>query len=328
MKIDFLIKEEAGDLAKKYGNPRRSQISDEEATDLTAEDLIPHQEVVVTQSQRGYVKRVPADTYRQQRRGGRGIVGMVTRERDAVHRLCIADTHDNLLIFTDRGKVYQLRCHEIPDASRQGRGLPWVQLVNLAPGEQVTEILHIQSFERADFLIMATRQGEVKKTPLSEFAQVRSSGLIATDLEPGDELVAARIAKAGDELILVSAQAQAIRFPVDALRTASRQSGGVRGMRLADGDYVAAMDIVIPEADLLIVSANGFGKRTPLSEFSTHAARRQRRDGHAIERPQRTPGNRTRGLPSPGAHPYLAERDRPADFHGKRLPYWARHTGA
>ncbi|MBI2887906.1 MAG: DNA gyrase subunit A [Chloroflexi bacterium] len=270
-KIDFLVKEESADLKKKYGGPRRTQISEEEAAELTDADLIAHQEVVVTLSLRGYVKRVPADTYRNQRRGGRGITGMVTREQDAVYRLLVADTHDSLLVFTDRGKVYQLRCYEVPDVSRQARGLPLIHLVNLGQDEHVTELVRVENFAAADFLIMATKMGEVKKTPIEEFAQVRNAGLITMNLEPGDELVAARVARTGNDLILVSSNAQAIRFPVDSLRSASRQSGGVRGIRLEPGASVMAMDVVAPGADLLVVSANGFGKRTGLAGFPRHA---------------------------------------------------------
>ena len=269
-KIDVLIKEESADLKKKYGDARRSIINAEEFTELTAEDLIPHQEVVITLSQRGYIKRVPADTYRQQHRGGRGILGMQTRERDAVYKLLIVDTHNSLLVFTDRGRVYQLKAYDVPDASRQGRGIPLVHLVTLLPDEQVTEILKVDTYDQEAFLVMATRMGEVKKTPLGNFAQVRSSGLIATDLEPGDELVSARVAKSGDDLILVTYTAQATRFPVDELRTASRTSGGVRGIRLAPGDKLTEMDVVATGADLLVISSNGFGKRTPLSEFPVH----------------------------------------------------------
>ena len=195
---------------------------------------------------------------------------MVTREQDAVYRLIVTDTHAGLLVFTDRGKVYQIKCHEVPDASRQGRGLPIVHLLNLGQDEHVTEIVPVEEFGDASFLIMATRLGEVKKTSVKDFAQVRSSGLIAMNLEPGDDLVSARAASDGDDILLVTAQAQAVRFSVRGLRRASRQSGGVRGIRLAPNDHMVAMEVALPGADLLVISSNGFGKRTPLSEFTTH----------------------------------------------------------
>ena len=269
-KIDALIKEDNADLKKKYGDARRTQISEQEAAAFTEEDLIPHQEVVVSLSQRGYIKRVAADTYRQQRRGGRGILGMVTREQDAVYRLVVTDTHSGLLVFTNRGKVYQVKCYDVPDASRQGRGLPIVHLLNLTPEEHVTEIVPVEHFDKAGYLIMATKLGEVKKTPIKEFAMVRSSGLIAMDLEDGDDLVSARAAGENDHVLLVTIQGQAVRFPVSKLRTASRQSGGVRGIKLAPEDQVVAMEMAIPGADILVISANGFGKRTPISDFPVH----------------------------------------------------------
>ena len=179
VKIDFLIKEESADLKKKYGNSRRSVINAEEATELTAEDLVPHQEVVVTLSQRGYIKRVPSETYRRQHRGGLGIQAMTMREKDAPYRLLVADTHDDLLVFTDKGKVYRLRCWDVPEGTRQSRGVPLVHLVSLMQDEQVTEIVRVENFENSDFMVMATRLGEVKKTPPQSVhtgAQQRPSG--------------------------------------------------------------------------------------------------------------------------------------------------------
>jgi len=267
-KIDGLIKEESAELKKKYGNPRRTQITAEEATELTDADLIPHQEVVVTLSRRGYIKRVPADTYRRQQRGGVGIQAASFRDQDAPYRLLVADTHDDLLIFTDKGKVYQVRCWDLPDASRQSRGIPLLHVVNLTQNESVTEIVRVENFDKFDFLVVATKMGEVKKTPMREFAAVRSNGLIAMNLEEGDALVAAKAALASDEVILVTAGAQSARFKVSLLRSASRQSGGVRGIKLDDGDEMVAMDVVVGDADLLVVSAFGFGKRTPLSQWT------------------------------------------------------------
>ena len=268
-KIDGLIKEESLELKKKYGNPRRSQINAEEALELTDADLIPHQEVVVTLSRRGYIKRVPADTYRRQQRGGVGIQAASFRDQDAPYRLLVADTHDDLLIFTDKGKVYQVRCWDLPDASRQARGIPLLHVVNLTQDESVTEIVRVENFDHFDFLIVATKMGEVKKTPMREFAAVRSNGLIAMNLEEGDALVAAKAALANDEVILVTAGAQSARFKVSLLRSASRQSGGVRGIKLDDGDEMVAMDVVVGDADLLVISAYGFGKRTPLSQWTS-----------------------------------------------------------
>ena len=271
-KRDFVIIEDVRELKTKYGDARRTQISEEEAGEFRAEDLIPHQQVVVTLSNRGYIKRLPSDTYRLQRRGGRGISGMGTREQDAVHHLLIMDTHDDLFFFTERGKVFRLKCYEVPDTSRQAKGIPAINLISLEQGELVTAVVAVPpaSFEQEAFLMLATRRGEVKKSHLSAFAQVRSNGLIAMNLEEGDELVSAKFARQQDDVIFVTKKAQSLRFKVAPLRTASRTSGGVVGIRLAPGDAVVGMEIVQPDADLLVVTANGFGKRTPLSEYPTH----------------------------------------------------------
>jgi len=242
----------------------------QEVESFSEEDLIPHQEVVVALSNRGYIKRMPLETYRLQRRGGRGITGMLTREADAVRRLLVADTHDRLLFFTDRGRVFQLRTHEIPDTSRQARGIPLINLIDIDQGELVTAVVATRTMDR-DFMVLATKQGEVKKTALSEFESVRRSGLIAMDLEAADELVVARLAVEGDDVILITSDGQAVRFAVDELRSASRMSGGVRGIRLGRGAHLVSMEVVKAGEQLLTVTANGYGKRTPAEEYPRHS---------------------------------------------------------
>ncbi len=271
-KIDFLIKEESVDIKQKYGDERRTQIVEQEVEDFSEEDLIPHQEVVITLTQRGYIKRLPLETYRLQRRGGRGITGMAVREADAIRRMLVSDTHESALFFTDRGRVFQLRTHEIPDSSRTARGTPVVNLVEIDPsGEFITAVVSTPNYDM-DYMVLATRRGEIKKTPLHDFESVRRSGLIAMDLEPGDELVFARLAGENDEVVLVSRQGKAIRFGVADLRSASRSSGGVRGMRLASNDdEVVAMEIVSPEAMLLTISDTGLGKRTSFDDYPRHS---------------------------------------------------------
>jgi DNA gyrase subunit A len=269
-KIDFLIKEDAQELKKKYGDERRTQVVAQEVGSFSEEDLIPHQEVVVTLSNRGYIKRIPLETYRIQRRGGRGITGMLTREADAVRRLLVADTHDSLLFFTDRGRVFQLRTHEIPDASRQGRGIPLINLIEIEQGELVTVLVAARMMDR-DFMVLATKLGEVKKTALSEFESVRRAGLIAMGLERGDELVVARLAAEGDDVIVITSNGHAVRFAINDLRSASRMSGGVRGVRLGHGAYLVSMEVAKPGEQLLTVTANGYGKRTPVEEFPRHS---------------------------------------------------------
>jgi DNA gyrase subunit A len=269
--MDFLIKEETLEVKKKYGNERRTQIIDQEVEDFSEEDLIPHQEIVVTLTNRGYIKRLPLETYRLQRRGGRGVTGMGIREADAVRRLLVADTHDSILFFTDRGRVFQLQAHEIPDSSRQARGTPLVNLIEIETSELVTAVVATTSYD-TDFMLVATKLGEVKKTPLREFESVRRAGLIAMGLESGDELVFARLVKDDDDVVLVSSQGKAIRFAVADLRSASRTSGGVRGMRIRDtDDAIVGMDVVQSGAMLLTLSETGLGKRTEFDEYPRHS---------------------------------------------------------
>lgn len=270
-KIDYLIREEAEELKAKYSNPRRTEIREEEPHVFSVEDLVPHQQMVVTLSRRGYIKRLPSDTYRSQHRGGRGITGMATREADAVRHLVIADTHHSLLFFTNRGKAYHLKCHDLPrESTRTSRGLPIINLVSMDVQERVTAVVTVDKFAPLQFLVFATRHGEVKKTRLSDFASVRASGLITMDLEKNDELVATTLAKDKDEVILVTRAGKGIKFAVAELRTASRTSGGVKGIRLAKDDEVVGMGIVSPETFLLTITAFGYGKRTSLATFPRH----------------------------------------------------------
>ena len=270
LKIDFLVREETQEVREKYGDERRTQIVDQEIEDFSEEDLIPHQEIVITLTNRGYIKRLPLETYRVQRRGGRGIAGMGVREADTIHRIFVADTHDSILFFTDRGRVFQLRAHDVPDSARQARGVPIVNLIEIETSELVTAVVATQSFD-SDFMLLATKLGEIKKTPLAEFASVRRAGLIAMGLEADDELAFARLARDDAEAVMVSSQGKAIRFTVAALRSASRASGGVRGIRLAEDDAVVGLEIVEPGAMLLTASETGLGKRTDFSEYPRHA---------------------------------------------------------
>jgi len=267
-RILLLIKEEVAELKSKNGDPRRTEISEQGVMEFGEEDLIPHQRVVVTLSNRGFVKRVPSDKYKPQHRGGKGIIGMVTREKDAVRLLVVADTHDNLLFFTNRGRVFCVKCHEIPpDSSRIAKGMAVINLFPIAENERITAMVAVADFKPDDYLLMATDLGEIKKTAADKFASVRSSGLIAMDLEAGDELVAVGLATDQSDVILVTQKGQSIRFVVSTLRASSRTSGGVCGIRLAPDDRVVSMDIAYPDAFLLVVTTEGFGKLTPVSEY-------------------------------------------------------------
>lgn len=267
-KILALVKDESAALKNKYANARTTDITQQEALSFSDEDLIPHQDMVVTISERGFVKRVPTQTYNLQHRGGRGIIAMTTREEDAVRFLLSADTHDTLLFFTDRGKVFSIKCHEIPlDISRIGKGTAIVNLIPIAPGEKVTAVVDVNSFRPGDFLIMATSKGEVKKVAIDAFSQIRSSGLIAVDLPENDSLIAATLANDENEIIMISQMGQSIRFNVSELRASQRASGGVLGFKLDDKDRVVSLDVVDPQGYLLVATTLGFGKITPLTEY-------------------------------------------------------------
>ena len=277
-RILMLVQEDVIDLKEKYADPRRTEIQEQGVIEFSEEDLIPHQRMVVTLSKRGFVKRVASEAYRVQHRGGKGIIGMVTREQDAVRLLVVADTHDWLYFFTNRGKVFCLKCHEIPaDSSRTGKGTAVINLFPVAEGERVTAMVAVSDFKRGDYLIMATCGGEVKKTAVRSFMQVRSSGLIAMDLAEGDELCAANLANDQDEIVLVTRKGQSIKFAVSELRASLRTSGGVRGIRLASSDRVVSMGIVYPDTFLLVVTTNGFGKLTKVGDYP-----RQHRAGSGV----------------------------------------------
>ncbi len=269
-KIDHLIQEELRELKRRYDSPRRTLILDREPEETSEEDLIPHQTVVVSISSRGYIKRAPLAAYRAQRRGGKGLASMRTREDDAVAHLIVADTHDDLLLFVQKGRCFQLKVYEAPEEGRYGRGQPLVNLLALEPGEEVTAVVRHTPGDEEKFLVLATAKGEVKRTTLSAFASSGRRALAAIDLEEGDRLVSARPASEGDHLLLITAQGQALRFPVAELRTASRQSGGVRGIRLSPHDQVVAMEVVDGQDEILFVTSRGFGKRTSVGAFPLH----------------------------------------------------------
>jgi len=273
-----VIKEDITQLKSKYGDKRRTEIVEQGKLDFTEEDLIPHERVVVTLSSRGFIKRIPSRLYALQHRGGKGIIGQVTREEDAVMILTVADTHDDLFFFTDRGKVYYLKCHEIPAGStRTSKGLAIINLISITEGERVTAMVAATGLMKGTFMVMATRLGEVKKTPVDKFTAVRSSGLIAMDLPPRDELVSVSLATDKDDVLLVTRKGQSIRFDVKSLRSASRTSGGVRGMRLAQGDAVVSMDRADKDAYVLVVTENGYGKVTPVEQYP-----KQHRSGSGV----------------------------------------------
>ncbi len=267
-RIFQVIKEETLEIKEKFGDARRTEISAEGIVEFNEEDLIPHERVVVTLSNRGFIKRVPSNMYTLQHRGGKGITAHPARENDVVQLLTVADTHDNLLIFTNRGKVYRLKCWEIPSgSSRTAKGLAIINLIPIAENERVTEIVAVRNLVPDTYLIMTTLKGEIKKTSSDQFAIVRSNGLIAMDVEKDDELLIARLATEKDEIMIITREGQSIRFTVDSLRTSLRTSGGVKGIKLGKGDEVIGMEIADPEGFILVVSENGFGKLTPVTDY-------------------------------------------------------------
>jgi DNA gyrase subunit A len=274
----LLIKEEVAEVKLKFSDRRRTEIVAEGMAEFSEVDLIPHQRMVVTLSNRGFVKRVPSRAYTPQHRGGKGIIGMVTREKDAARFLVVTDTHDNLLFFTNRGRVFSIKCYEIPaDSSRVAKGMAVVNLFPIPDGERVTAVIAVSEFKPDSYLLLATCRGEIKKTAMENFNSVRSSGLIAMSLEKGDELVAACLGTDSDDIILVTEKGQSIRFAVKSLRASLRTSGGVRALRLVAEDQVVSVDIAHPDAFLLIVTDGGYGKLTAVNDYP-----RQHRAGSGV----------------------------------------------
>jgi len=265
-----VIKEETAELRKAYGQARRTELTVAELTDATDEDLIPHADAVITLSDRGYLKRLPIEAYRLQRRGGKGVRGQETREGDAIQQLVVADTHDWLLFFTDKGRVYREKVFRIgQDSTRQTRGTPIQNLIQVNPSEEmVTAVVAIADLTVDQYIVMATRRGEIKRMQLSQFANIRSNGLAAFDLNKGDSLLTARLADPGTSTIIISKNGKAVHFALDDVRVRqTRGAGGVRGIRLLGDDEVVGMDVATDGAQLLILTARGYGKRTIVDHF-------------------------------------------------------------
>jgi DNA gyrase subunit A len=272
-----IISEELEDVKVRFGDERRTELmaSDEEILD---EDLIPREDVVISVTHSGYVKRLPVTTYRSQKRGGRGVIGMDTKDNDFVEHLFVSNTHHFLLFFTNKGKVYRLKAYEIPDLSRTARGTPIINLLQIEQGETVNAVIPVESFEPDRFLFFATKQGVVKKTPLDDYSNIRKIGLIAINLREDDELIGVKLTDGKQEIIMGTSQGMSIRFPEQDVRPMGRSATGVRGINSDDDDFVIDMDVVVPENEVLIVTSKGYGKRTPISEY-----RIQTRGGKGIK---------------------------------------------
>lgn len=271
-----IIKDELSVIKQRYADPRRTAIIADES-EIDIEDLIQEEEMVITLTHFGYIKRLPSDTYKSQRRGGRGIIALSTRDEDFVENLFTTSTHNFILFFTNKGRVYRLKAYQIPEAGRQAKGTAIVNLLELDNNEKVTAVIPITEYNDELYLIMATEKGIVKKTRLVEYTNIRRGGLAAVTLKENDELIEVRLTDGTNDIILVTKNGMAIRFPEENARPMGRVSQGVRGIRLNEEDYVIGMTTNIEDASLLVVSENGFGKRTQLDEYKV-----QNRGGKGI----------------------------------------------
>ena len=267
-KILSLIKDDMNEMAEKYGDDRRTKISAEAREDIHEEDLVPDESVLISLTERGYVKRVAASAFRSQSRGGRGVKGHTTKEEDEVVMLIPARSLDTMLFFTEKGKVYSEKVYQIPDLDRAQKGIPLVNILALGPNEKVTAAMSVREFSSTQFCMMMTGRGRVKRVSMEEFASVRPSGLIAMNLDEGDTLGWARLTSGKDEIIIITENGQALRFGEEKVRSMGRQAAGVQGIRLAKDDAVTSMDVVEKEGALLVVTTGGFGKQTPLKEYT------------------------------------------------------------
>lgn len=270
-KIDAIIKDELAESVEKFGDERRTKVINSEVGKLGDEELIPDEQVVITMTQANYVKRTLATDYRKQNRGGKGKRGVTTREEDIVEHVAALSTHDYILFFTNKGRVFRLRGYEIPSAGLGAKGTAIVNILQLSPEETVTTMIGISKKEENGFLFMCTARGTVKKTPYSAYQNVRSTGLITIKLDEGDELKWVRLSSGTDEILISTAMGQAMRFDEANVRPMGRNSRGVRGIRLRKDDSVISMDLVQPKSEIVVVSEHGYGKRTSIDQFTPHA---------------------------------------------------------
>ncbi len=267
-KILALIQSDLNELTEKFGDDRRTQISAEAKEDIHEEDLVADEAVLISLTERGYIKRMAATAFKSQSRGGRGVMGHTTKDEDEVVMLIPARSLNTMLFFSDKGKVYSEKIYQIPDSDRATKGIPLVNVLSLEPNEKVTAAMAVGDFSPRSFCMLMTARGKIKRVTMEEFASVRPSGLIAMSLEEGDKLGWARLTSGKDEIIIVTENGQALRFSETSVRAMGRQAAGVQGIRLAKDDSVTSMDVVEKDGALLIVTTKGFGKQTPLNEYT------------------------------------------------------------
>lgn len=261
-----IIKEELLEIKEKFADDRRTEIQDA-AEEFRLEDLIADEDMVITISHAGYVKRLSISMYRRQNRGGRGVIGIETKEEDFAEHLFVASTHDYILFFSNKGRCYWVKVHEIPTGGRLAKGKPIINMVTIGKGETITAFCRVRTFDQGGYIVMATRNGVIKKTPLTSFSHPRKIGVNAANLPPDDELIEAVVTDGTYDIVLATRKGQAIRFPEDKVRAMGRSSYGVKGINLGKGDYVIGMVVVKREGTLLSVTENGYGKRTNISEY-------------------------------------------------------------
>ncbi len=288
-KILNIIRAEVTEMKEKYGDPRRTKIVVGRVQEFSQEDLIPDSPTLITLTKDGYIKRLPPDTFKTQARGGKGVIGLTTKEEDAVDTVLTTTTHADLYFFTTKGKVFKLKAYEIPESSRTSKGQAMVNFIEIGQSEKISATLHLSGKEVYKYLVMATKRGVMKKTEIAEFDNVRRSGLIAISLKDDDELLFVKPSDGASDIFLTSAQGQAIRSPESGVRGMGRTAAGVHGIRLKTNDYVVAMNIISkrdldPELDALVLMANGYGKRTKMSQY-----KKQHRGGVGIKGAKVTP---------------------------------------
>ncbi|MDC0765322.1 DNA gyrase subunit A [Brevibacillus sp. AG] len=276
-KIYAIIREELGEIKEKFGDARRTEITFDE-NHIEDADLIPEEDVVITLTHDGYIKRLPVSTYRSQKRGGRGVQGLGTKDDDFVEHLYITNSHDYIMFFTSKGKAYRLKGFEIPDLSRTAKGTPIINLIQIEKGERVSAVIPVKEFDQEHYLFFATKKGIIKKTTLESYENIRKGGLIAVNLREDDELIGVRLTDGKQEIIMGTHKGMSVRFNEGDVRTMGRNATGVKGITLDDDDDVIDMDVIKPNAEVLIVTANGYGKRTPVDEY-----RIQSRGGKGIK---------------------------------------------
>jgi DNA gyrase subunit A len=276
-KIRAVVRKELVEVKERFGDERRTTIMIN-VDSIVDEDLIPEEEVAILLTHKGYVKRMPLSTYRAQRRGGKGVTGMGTRDDDFIQTLFVTSSHNHILFFSNKGKVYRLKGYEIPELGRTAKGTPIINLIQIEQNERIQAVIPVKQFTDDFNLFFATLAGVVKKTKLSDFENIRKNGLFAINLREGDELVSVRLTDGEQEVIMGTSLGMSIRFPELDVREMGRSATGVKGITLADNDYVIDMDIVMPGKDVMIVTKKGYGKRTPISEY-----RSQSRGGKGIK---------------------------------------------